>query len=374
VAPYECRRSQAAGDNGICRATCDGAADPISCPQAQPICMIEQMPDGSLPGYCAPTAPCTPGNTRATCGHDATCIVGGDSTVCDWPGNAAVGAVCDPGSDDPAKHCQANLACVYGECKAACGANNACPNGQRCIDYTDRLNNQPFRFCHASCDMFAQRGCAAGQTCRFSDIDGGGIIASCEDSAMGRATQGQACQPSDSNYWGTCTGAYLCSPLQQGDPAECLGLCDTASASHCGGHSYCGLSLLGDQFSGILGLCAGECDAIATANTGCGAGQYCLFGFVGLDHNGHEQAAGFCKAGPQLHNTGETCTVDENTGEHDCRTGHVCAALQQGADPVCVRICHADGNECAAGSQCVTGVFGDMNNPSQEIGACVPQQ
>ena len=103
----------------------------------------------------------------------------------------------------------------------------------------------------------------------------------------------------------------------------------------------------------------------------------CNFRGIG-EQDGNDKPWGVCGAGAQTKATGEACTLDENTGEHDCVNGHLCTALTQGGPTVCVKLCE-DAEDAAAtcppGFECRTGIFGGDQQTgegaSERIGACL---
>jgi hypothetical protein len=331
-------------------------------------------PDGSFPGLCASERRCAPGDGSCGAGY---CVVEAPQTTCDWAGTARAGQRCEATSDDPALHCVADLACVLGRCKAACGAGGSCPQGQRCLDYTSFLDGgQTLDFCHANCSVATQTGCARGEACVYGGSDATGIVGACFARQAGQGTHGDPCAVDDASYWGSCTAAHLCTPIFEGDDPRCIQFCDAEHLDVCGGGAACVIGVLGDDVP-ALGLCLGECDAYATANSGCGAGQVCGLGFVGVDAAGDDVVTGFCTASAGQRGPGEACNDPAGNNIGDCRTGYVCGTLTDGAPTQCVRICRADAfgasDDCAAGETCAVGALGPQDSPSLTIGACVPQ-
>jgi hypothetical protein len=216
--------------------------------------------------------------------------------------------------------------------------------------------------------MFEQTGCDEGQSCVIADsFADGGVIGACAPAASGEIQPGEACEPSDQTYWGNCEASSLCTSFAEGDPTECVSFCHTENLDVCGENQVCAA----DLFDGLpgLGLCVGQCNPIGEGAEGCAENQVCNLTFLGLNAEGGEQAAGNC--GPKAETTvatGEQCEVDEETGDSNCNSGHICAQTAQNAPPVCVKLCDADAEPtgCPDGTAC-QAVF----EASDRFGACL---
>jgi hypothetical protein len=362
-------------DGGTCRQQCDANQTPSGCGPRELCQPLEQVadPTAPAPGFCLHGDDCSPGQEVAACGEgDWSCFAYEPITLCLQAGNADVGEACDPGND---QNCRAGLVCQYGQCKQPCDARGRCPNGETCIDLTDRLDGVQFRFCQAECDPFAQQGCDAGQHCEVVDADGSAAIGGCVDGPSGRDTQGDACQEDANTYFGSCSAGHLCTPLADGEPAQCIGFCDAADQSLCTGASACVPGLLNPPFDQV-GLCLGDCTVLGD-QSGCGRGQYCQFiGRIGVTGDA-EVPVGFCTAGDQTADTGDPCESDPDTGASNCANGNICAPVRQGDAPTCIRLCEdlpGSPYTCPRGSACQTGVFGGDDQgvgASQVIGVCL---
>jgi len=283
------------------------------------------------------------------------------------------GDACDFDDMTPDEACAPGLYCAFGSCAPACG--DGCGEGERCVDFTDRLDGLEFDFCYDSCDLYGQ-DCGEAQACVLFDEDqDDNALAGCLEFPSGENTQNQNCVPDMMTYWSDCTAGHLCAQLDAdpNEPRVCLGFCDRADQSLCTDGSACVYNLL----NGLdLGICLGECSVLGD-DSGCGDGEICSFSFRIGQGAGGEQPVGFCNPGTAEVGTAEACTLNEDDGTHNCTNGHICAALQQGAPTECIKLCDTGDNACPAGFSCTTGVFGgdeQGNGASETVGFCAEMQ
>jgi hypothetical protein len=187
-----------------------------------------------------------------------------------------------------------------------------------------------------------------------------------------------ACVADVQTYFGHCQPGHICRNFsdQMNRNPVCNGFCDAVDQSLCGDQAGCVIPFFVSDELATLGVCAGQCDVFGEVGQ-CGEGLACDFGFIGARGGEPEVALGVCVAGEETVQTGDPCQANPNTGENNCAPGNLCAALQQGGPTTCIQLCdtiEGSGHTCAPGTMCLTGVFGSQDNPSQVIGACVPEQ
>jgi hypothetical protein len=359
----------APGEN-YCLGLCDASAAIDGCLPREGC----YAPDQALPNeaFCIPGNDCAAGTATDTCGAPASCFSLGHATLCVSPGNAGVGEPCDP-LDPAGENCQENLVCEFGLCREACNANGTCDAGQ-CIDISAQVDDVPYSFCVATCNVFDQSGCGAGEACAVSGVNAGAVFGECVGVPGGNLAGGDACTEDQATYWGDCEAGYLCGALFQGDPTSCIGFCDATDASLCGGNSAC-LPGLFDAPYQELGLCVGDCDVFGGA--GCARGTTCTFsGRFGLTSGGVEGAIGFCAPGNGSLSVGDACVPDQNTGGSDCEVGSICIDVDGSGATVCTAVCEdaaGSPNTCPAGLVCATGLGADPIGlgGSERIGLCI---
>jgi len=351
-------------DAGRCRPLCSTEVPSArnGC-GARDFCFSLQDERNPSLGLCIAGDACTVDG--AGCGDDEACLALAPATFCIEGGAAPLGGAC--GGAEAA--CEPGLSCVYGACKAPCG--DGCPEGEACIDYSERLDGVEFRFCHGACGAIGQEGCGEQEACAVVDLDDAGVaVGQCVDGG-GAGVHGDACQPDEAAYWGSCDAGHLCAAA--GEANECFAFCD-AEHQGCGGGSACVRRIFGGRFAD-LGLCLGECTVVG-ADSGCAAGQVCAFtGRIGTDEEGAETAVGLCAPSNGAGATGDACAVDA-AGASDCANGHICAAIREGEAPSCLRICEVGGAACPDDRECIVDLFGADalgEGGSQAIGLCLEE-
>jgi hypothetical protein len=375
------------GQGAICLNTCDANAPATGCGERE-LCSPENpdVPgDQASPGICIPGQDCEPGNEELACGGPATCGNFENATFCFPPGEVAVGEQCGL-SEDPTTNCEAGLVCpimfVTGadRCREPCGEEGACAEGFNCVDWTERQDGVPYAFCHDGCSVYGQDCEGEGELCILSDGYEGAAMGAClaqDGLEDGDGVSNDSCDPNGgSGYWATCTAAHLCIDLGSAEAPDptCTGFCGPDDNSLCINGSVC----VTDALIIDVGICLGECNVFGE-DTGCGDGQVCSFRGIGAEA-GNDKPWGACGPGEQSKATGEACTLNEMTGEHDCVNGHLCTALTQGGGTQCVRLCEAaddSDNTCPPGFECQTGLFGGDQQgvgASERIGACLEPQ
>ncbi|MEE2644355.1 MAG: hypothetical protein VYD19_05430, partial [Myxococcota bacterium] len=217
-------------------------------------------------------------------------------------------------------------------------------------------------------------GCGVGEACILVDGVDGAALASCTDAPSGNTggpgVNGDSCVDDDNTYWGTedggCNTSNLCIELTEGE-FSCTSFCDRDHLDICGDYQACAMLLRIED----VGLCFGQCEPFLGA--GCDEGESCVFSNVGMTEERQETAFGFCFENSNQGEvaTGEPCTPAEAEDDptSDCAPGHICGAVEQGAPPICIKLCQEDGPEgsdCGEDSQCRTGVFDGLNT----IGIC----
>lgn len=208
--------------------------------------------------------------------------------------------------------------------------------------------------------------CGLGEVCTFlQDHIDGLAAANCQEAEpAGPRGAMETCRPAATNYWGNCDSDFLCSSLSEGDPPQCLPLCDRRNLDACGERQACV-----EAFRNVAGagICLGECDVFQ--NTGCGPDQQCALGNVGATAERPDQVIGFCQDNPNPGNqqTGEMCVRDADTGVNNCAPGHLCQDFGNDIDE-CIKLCQedAEGGECPDGYECRTGVFRGLDT----VGIC----
>lgn len=321
-------------DSGVCLPSCD-ANFPSDCGPGGACLMVgDACPNaGACPGACYPSDGCEPGNEAAVCGDPASCLPYGGGSFCMFGGTATLGQTCDGSTA-----CQPGLACDAGRCAEPCAVaadgGTSCATGY-CVDRNTEIGST-YNVCHVDCDWEAQAGCSGGEACIPVDVvrtehqgfEGNviqeSVLYGCIVADVGAATDGQACQPSDATWWGTCTPINSCEDDGNGGNV-CYRLCVGA----CGdGARLC--TLAGE---GPLGYCYGECDVIGglkVDGTDCGAGRVCAASGFG--------ESGFCVDAADAPGTlGAPCAVNPRTNVHDCGAGLFCPTND--AHPVCRSLC-----------------------------------
>lgn len=377
------------GKGPLCYATCDSLGDPTGCAQDEHCAETEECAQDaeSCAGICIPSDGCSPCNAEQTCGGPASCFVGSldPASLCLTAGTVEVGGDCLNGDVDqllPEANCMEGLSCQFNKCVAPCGGamcgeadNTTCGEGEVCADFAFKLNGTDYDFCTQNCSVGGQTGCGDGEVCIPADNAqvGDDIVwlNVCGEGTAGDKIQNDTCTPND-NYFGNCTGAYLCADLFRTGADTCSGFCDLQDQTACVDDSVCITEVL--VIEGV-GLCIGNCDVFGDG-TECGDGNKCAVFNSGITTDG-EKLAGNC--GPQLEGavkqTGEDCTLDEETGADDCGPGHLCIPVAQGEPRVCISVCdNAEGSEhtCPAGFNCMAGIFGPDSTPSERFGLCAP--
>ena len=371
----QCTDTAGDGSNAVCLRKCDANADVTGC-EARELCNPESadVPAGmESPGVCIIGDECEPGNENLACGEgEFSCLRAQNITFClgdladirEQAPEALVGTgeACNPFDQMAPTFCEQGLVCEYGVCRDLCDTTEDCGGNGECVDYTNRVDGIPYKFCLNSCDIYAQ-DCGEGEACVLADSYDGGAVGICDGAAgaSGTALSGEECTTSETNYWGTCEAGNLCSVEAEGDTTgECVSFCDSYNLDRCtGDYAAC----LTGVFDGLddMGICNGECDIMT--NAGCAEGQSCLFGNEGTNSTDEPVPTGFCydntNAGTLM--PGETCTVGslEQGGQSfeypflsDCAPGNMCLQIMQGQDPQCLQMC----NPSAADSGCEQGV------------------
>jgi hypothetical protein len=369
---------------GTCRRTCDTLSEPQFDCNANEVCVPFEACDPNAArciGFCLPGDGCEPCRAAEICGAESTCGLTAPVTLCLPVGGAQTGDACD----NVETFCAAPNVCIAGFCKApcggeACGQDDTClGEGEVCIDVSAEYGDLNIRYCHKACDIYDQTGCGVGEVCTiFDDVGADGAwIGGCSvyDGLVGTATHGEACVENDENYFGSCQPGHVCRNFLDnfGEPF-CNGFCDASNQSLCSGASGCVIPFFAGDDLETLGVCAGECEVFGEVGQ-CGEGRGCDFAFIGARGGEPEVALGQCVEGEESADTGEVCRVDDFTGANDCGPGNICAALEAGAATTCIRLCdtiEGSGHTCDAGFECLTGVFGSADAPSQVVGACVP--
>jgi hypothetical protein len=382
----ETGQDEAMNPVGRCFSTCDTLSDPPDCENNELCAPFEECAANAArcPGFCLPSDDCEPCSAEDACGRPATCGLASPITICLPSGEAGLGEACD----NAESFCTAPNLCIGGVCKApcggdACGQNDTCAGeGEICIDVSAEHNGLNVKYCHKACSIYEQTGCDMGEVCTIFDEsgEGGAWIGGCApfDGTVGTAVQGEACVADDQTYFGNCQPGHICrnfSDDMNRNPV-CNGFCDAVDQSLCGDQAGCVIPFFVSDELATLGVCAGQCDVFGEVGQ-CGEGLACDFGFIGARGGEPEVALGVCVAGEETVQTGDPCQANPNTGENNCAPGNLCAALQQGGPTTCIQLCdtiEGSGHTCAPGTMCLTGVFGSQDNPSQVIGACVPEQ
>ncbi|MFZ4739254.1 MAG: hypothetical protein ACOYM9_25105 [Bradymonadia bacterium] len=374
---------------GRCFSTCDTLSDPPDCENNELCAPFEECAANAArcPGFCLPSDDCEPCSAEDACGRPATCGLASPITFCVASGEAQAGEPCD----NTEIFCAAPNLCVPSAngavCKApcggeACGQNDTCPGeGETCIDLSADYNGLNIKYCHKPCDIYEQTGCGEGEACTVFNESGddGAWVGSCSpvNGAVGTGVQGDACVPDDQTYFGDCNPGHICRNFfdEMNRNPVCNGFCDAVDQSLCGEVAGCVIPFFNEPLA-TLGVCVGECEVFGEVGQ-CGEGLACDFGFIGARGGEPEVALGVCVAGEETVQTGDPCQANPNTGENNCAPGNLCAALEQGGATTCIQLCdtiEGSGHTCAPGTMCLTGVFGSQDNPSQVIGACVPEQ
>jgi len=341
------------GDGSRCAASCDARTAPTGCPARAFCSAFDDPPDGEpAPGVCIPGHDCVPGQEAATCDGPSTCVAVPPASFCVPAGDAAEGTGCTQRFDSTIDNCREGLVCAYGRCRSPCDPGGGCARGD-CVDYSERLDGVPYRFCHVGCDLYRQRGCDDG-VCELVDQDADAhAVGLCRPGEPGDGRQGDRCRSREGRYWGDCHPGHVCARLSADRGEQCLGFCDAGDSRLCTGRSLCVFGLL-DALD--LGLCLGECDVYVGAQ--CGEGRHCLFVAVGSARNGRQGPVGQCVAGGGEVGAGEACRRDPRSGGHDCAPGHVCTDRGDGADR-CHRLCD-DQHRCPAGEVCNSAFGGGI--------------
>ena len=268
------------GGGARCQTACDAHREPNGCGE-RAFCnpFAEAEPNQPRPGVCVPGDDCVPGGEANVCDGPATCIAVPPASFCLPAGDAAEGTACTQRGDRTIDNCRAGLVCAYGRCQPPCDGRGRCEVG-RCIDYSERLDGLPYRFCYDDCEVYRQRGCDDEQVCEVVDTDGdGGAVGACRPADPGDGRQGDRCRSLEGRYWGDCHPGHVCGRLAADRGEQCIGLCDRTDSRLCTGRSRCVFGLLDDLPD--LGVCIGECDVFVGSQ--CGDGRMCLFIAVGSE-------------------------------------------------------------------------------------------
>ena len=286
---------------------------------------------------------CFPDCRLAGCGPDGVCDEGtGRCEGADGPVELGEGDVCDAEDDT----------CGFG---LFCESNDGVGAAGTCVAFE-------------VCDLSSADACGAGEACIIADIDAGSLVGACDVGESGDGTHGDACQESDADYWGDCTSGHLCSPLEEGGAAQCIGFCSQNDTGRCVGGSICTPGLL--QGAPVeLGLCQGDCAGAIGNGVGCGRGEICALVAIGWGPGGDEAAVGQCVASAGAGGPGAACETDPTTGVSDCANGHLCAALFEGDPDTCIELCDVDVG-CSVGD-CVADEFPFGDGTSGRFGVCI---
>ncbi|MCA9546510.1 MAG: hypothetical protein KC613_19030 [Myxococcales bacterium] len=368
------------GEEAQCLRTCDANAEVTRCGERE-VCIPDdpEVPNGEpSPGFCVPGDDCVPGQEDLSCGEGATCARNDPASFCFPAGMAGEGQECTFSTMQPEAACQTGLVCELGICRRPCGDNDACGEGERCIDYTDSLDGVQWKFCFSGCNVYTQEGCAANEACIFAEEDQDGLMmGACVEATSGMLSHGEQCVADDQTYWGGaggCTAGHYCGDFLDTGTDQCWGFCDASDNSLCTGNSLC----VTPFFVGLkVGVCFGECNGFT--GEGCGEGEGCN-PFTIANADGFDTWVGLCAEAPAATvGTGEPCQSDDNTGASNCDPGHLCAVLQQGAPAECIKLCDIyedSGNGCPPGFGCQTEIFGGDeagNGANPNLGICLPQ-
>jgi len=349
--------AEAVGGEASCRSLCrPGAGD---C--ARGVCF--PLPGEAL-GVCVTGDGCDPSDPAAVCGRRAACVAVPPDTFCVEGGDGVAGDAC--GGEG---WCAAGLVCQYGRCKTACADRRDCERGEACLTAPEERAGVAYGFCHSGCDPYGQVGCRA-EACVLVDILEEEAVGACEPVVGGEGGQGERCAPDPDHYWGSCAADHLCDVLV-GEEATCARLCDQTRRGACPAPYLCTPDLFEAPYES-LGLCLGGCNVLS-ARSGCADDEICGFtGLFGFDAEGVARPAGVCTPSAGARGAGEACELDEDSGGHDCRNGHICARLEDNAPRVCVELCdpfRVVAPPCRRGGQrCVTEVFGE----GARLGICLP--
>jgi hypothetical protein len=368
-------------ETGTCYRLCDAHYSPNGC-QTRELCVPLNPnidPQQSSPGFCLIGDDCEPGSENIACGDGRfTCVRSQNITLCVDLATIHIYSIKDIAEECDLQNtfCTSGLVCEYGICRASCndhtqGTLNSCQPNEQCLDYTERTEGVNYHFCMDQCDLYTQ-DCANNEACVLVDSLNNGVVAQCvANTTNGTMLAGSECTMSDVNYWGDCTANHVCQASENGSN-QCVSLCDTQNLDQCVGNQACVTGL----FNGLdgVGICSGECDPFANnglSNANCGIGEACSFFNVGQTSVSPETAIGRCEAfRVDVARAGEGCTVtDETTGASNCGPNMICAAIAQGAAPICIKFCQ-EGNAsagCDAGVVCRTGLFEGLDS----IGLCI---
>ena len=355
----QCTSLSADGSDPVCLRRCDANAEISGC-EARELCNPESgdvPPDQESPGTCIPGDDCEPGNENLACGEgeyycqrvqNITLCFGDLAEVRAQAPELIVGAgeACNPFDNMAPTYCEPGLVCEYGVCRDTCETDADCAEGSECADYTSRVDGIPYKFCLDSCDVYTQNCPNEGDVCIVGDSYDGAVVGLCEGNAgpNGTAVAGEACTPSDTNYWGTCGASNLCTQLSEEDPEECVSFCDDYHLDVCGDYQACAFVLAIED----VGLCLGECNIFT--QEGCDEGQECQLFNEGVNANDEPVVFGSCVENSFTERvmTGDACEgepieVDgmmlENPFVSTCPPNHYCGDTTGDGVSTCIAAC-----------------------------------
>ncbi len=251
-------------------------------------------------------------------------------------------------------------------CRLICRSEEDCDSAQHCLESGNENDDS---VCLDQCDAVHQTGCGDDERCVVVSFDeSGAMLSVCTPlSEPPLHRDGEACEMGEL-YFGSCSPDSYCLEGVDG-VTTCNRLCSSSEPDVCGAPRLCNNRLIRED----MGLCRGDCDPFRQDQ----CDELCNLVGIGIDHNGDDAGIGACVQGEQSQNHGDYCTIEEGGG-HDCRSGHLCIFLNQGAaSPSCAQLCRVGDAEwqCPADSECAVRLLGALNaageGASEVIGVCL---
>ena len=243
---------------GKCRALCDTNDD---CGGGECYDFTDNV-DGINFKFCMGDDLCDPFNSE--CGDDAACILPlGVSDTVAYDGQII--GVCDenfaPGTREVGEECTVDPNTYFGDCSSSsvCSIESEGDTTGTCASFCDdysldqctgyqvcsETRIEDLGICSGACDPYLGRGCGEDEMCVFFNVgqregQPEAVVGECFDIGGDNQPSGEFINPDDTceayvpdiegfnnpfPFYSNCGPGYYCDSLMQGDPKQCLQLC-----------------------------------------------------------------------------------------------------------------------------------------------------